>query len=405
MDAYLTGGARDIANLKVFIKAEKIDFGRSRYDPDPRMISPRSPIYNLLLGRYIKPLEHRIYSDIEAMFGYRVITKGLNARDTAELIVSHWRRYRHPVCLSLDASRFDQHVNPKLLEWEHSVYKTYFPNAPDLGRLLKMQLKNKARGMVADGIIKYCVAGRRMSGDMNTALGNCLIMVGMTYGLVKGLDVRVVDNGDDCLVITSPGAARVLRQRAQKWYAQFGMEMKIESVTDILERIEFCQSHPVYNGEYYVMVRNYPSSTCKDSISVKPLPTDLLQRRYLRSVGECGLSLTSGIPVVQEFYQAMIRIAGDVDPLTDPSMETGMTWLAVGLNPLYKPPCDEARVSFCMAFGITPAHQVALEEIYENLELGGQGFTEGECRSFTWGPIEVIDDGVGMSKGPKPLWC
>jgi len=46
--------------LSTFLKAEKINFSK-KPDPAPRVIQPRLPRYNAVVGRYLKPLEHRIY--------------------------------------------------------------------------------------------------------------------------------------------------------------------------------------------------------------------------------------------------------------------------------------------------------------------------------------------------------
>jgi hypothetical protein len=75
-----------------FVKAEKIDFTR-KSDPAPRIISPRSPRYNVELGMFIKPLEHSIYYAIDEVYGTRTVMKGLNAVDRGEAI-----RCLVPVC-------------------------------------------------------------------------------------------------------------------------------------------------------------------------------------------------------------------------------------------------------------------------------------------------------------------
>jgi hypothetical protein len=51
----------------------------------------------------------------------------------------------------------------------------------ELAELLKWQLQNKGFARTIDGLIKYSVEGCRMSGDMNTALGNCTIMCALVY--------------------------------------------------------------------------------------------------------------------------------------------------------------------------------------------------------------------------------
>jgi hypothetical protein len=48
---------------------------------------------------------------------------------------------------------------------------------------------------------------------------------------------------------------------------------------------------------------------------------------------------------------------------------TGMRLLAKGMSRLYKPPTDECRFSFYLAFGIHPEEQLACEKYYDSVDL------------------------------------
>jgi hypothetical protein len=67
------------------------------------------------------------------------------------------------------------------LEMERSIYLTANSD-PEFKRLLLMQRKNK--GFSSLGLV-YMVAARRMSGDMNTAIGNVVIMLAMMIGFCR----------------------------------------------------------------------------------------------------------------------------------------------------------------------------------------------------------------------------
>ncbi len=56
------------AKVKAFVKAEFIN-SDEKPDPDPRVISPRDPRYNVEVGKYLRPIEHRIYGMIAKIFG------------------------------------------------------------------------------------------------------------------------------------------------------------------------------------------------------------------------------------------------------------------------------------------------------------------------------------------------
>ena len=72
------------ATLKLFVKFEKICFTK-KPDPAPRLISPRSPVYNIALGRYTRAAEEGIYEACAHLWGYeggeQVVMKGLNEED------------------------------------------------------------------------------------------------------------------------------------------------------------------------------------------------------------------------------------------------------------------------------------------------------------------------------------
>ena len=52
-------GVRD-AWVNTFVKAEKVNFDK-KTDPAPRVIQPRSPRYNLEVGRYLKLYEKELF--------------------------------------------------------------------------------------------------------------------------------------------------------------------------------------------------------------------------------------------------------------------------------------------------------------------------------------------------------
>lgn len=66
------------SHLNVFVKFEKTDH-TTKKDPVPRVISPRNPKFNIRVGRYLKPLEERLFKSLGKMFGHRTVIKGLNA--------------------------------------------------------------------------------------------------------------------------------------------------------------------------------------------------------------------------------------------------------------------------------------------------------------------------------------
>jgi len=151
------------AILKTFVKAEKLNFD-IKNDPAPRVIQPRDPRYNVEVGCFLRPLEHKLYSAIDKIFGSPTIMSAYNAFTQATHLKRKWDRFTQPVCVGLDASRFDQHVSIQALEFEHSVYNRIF-KSKKLAMLLRMQLINRGIARARDGWFRYETKGSRMSGS------------------------------------------------------------------------------------------------------------------------------------------------------------------------------------------------------------------------------------------------
>lgn len=361
----------DFGVKKAFVKAEKIDF-TSKPDPAPRVIQPRDPRYNVEVGVYLRPLEHAIYKAIADVYGGPTVMKGYNAEGVACEMRAMWEEFRDPVAVGLDASRFDQHVRPEMLEWEHSVYTACFPQAERarLSWLLRGQIHNTCHMRTSDGTIKYKVKGSRMSGDMNTALGNCLIMCGLVHTRAKelGIHIRLGNNGDDCTVFMEKTDFARFSSGLGEWFLQYGFKMKIEKPCMCFEQVEFCQAHPVFDGETWVMVRNPFVTISKDACCVnKDYASGPAARKWLYAVGECGIAMTGGIPVCQAQYQAFLRNGeaglGENAVVT----ETGMYYLSRGCTRTVREPTDSARLSFFLAFGLTPYEQRSLEQAFADV--------------------------------------
>jgi len=356
--------ARD-AKIKAFGKVEKINFS-AKPDPAPRMIYPRSPRYNLEVGRYIKPLEPRLCKAVASVFGGVTITKGLTAEGVGDLIHTKWSKFCDPVAVGLDASRFDQHVSQEALSWEHSLYARCFKNPGPLQRLLRMQLVNRGHWRLPDGYGHFSVQGGRMSGDMNTGLGNCIIASCLVkaYCDAKNIQFELVNNGDDCVVIMQRSSLSCFNKGLDEWFLEMGFNMVVELPVYHIEHIRFCQAAPVFDGECWVMVRDPHTSLAKDCVSLRSLSTESEYKQWIKAVGLAGGAMAGGIPVVAAFYQRLVDAGGDIDLggiYQSPQFETGMMMLARGMTRRGRIVTDDARLSFWRAFGITPDQQVDIE--------------------------------------------
>lgn len=352
------------AHLTTFVKAEKVNFSK-KPDPAPRVIQPRTPRYNSEVGCYVKQLEKRLYRGIAKVFGETTVLKGYNAADSGRLMREKWEKYHRPVAVGLDASRFDQHVSEDALRWEHSVYEAcfYSPDRRKLRNLLRWQIDNRGCARASDGHIKYRVRGCRMSGDMNTALGNCLLMSGMVWAYLREIGIRasLANNGDDCVVIMEQKDLARFTQGLTTWFVEMGFTMKVEPPVTVFEQIEFCQTHPIWVDGGYLMCRDGLTAMAKDCHSVLPLKEGRVALGWATAIGECGLSLCGGIPIFQAFYQRLIQAGEGVHMGAHPALESGFARLSAGMQRRVRLVSDATRVSFWEAFGILPSQQVRLE--------------------------------------------
>jgi hypothetical protein len=372
------------SSVSVFVKFEKTD-RTSKADPVPRVISPRDPKFNIALGRYLKPIEERIFKALGRMFGHVTVMKGMDTDRTAAVIKQKWDMFTSPVAVGLDASRFDQHVSIDALKFEHQVYLECFKtkkHKKKLKNILKMQENNRCVGRTPDGDLAYTIEGTRMSGDMNTSLGNCVLMCTMikAYALHKGLNLQLANNGDDCVVFMEKRDLGAFSDGLFEWFLQLGFNMAIEAPSWSLEEIEFCQCRPVFDGTKYTMCRNPLTAIAKDSVYLKSDVFFATYDAWLDAVGTGGLAMAGGLPVFNSFYSMYQRngkktwyskrrhrnrtLEGVDDVLPWFMRQTGLSGRREARDPT-----PESRASFYYAWGVTPDEQVELEKYYDHVSL------------------------------------
>jgi len=203
---------------------------------------------------------------------------------------------------------------------------------------------------------------------MNTALGNCLIMCAMIYAYAKerGVEVELANNGDDCVVFMEAEHLNKFSQGLDEWFNDVGFVMTKEDPVYDIHEVEFCQSKPVFGSHGLVMCRGFMKAREKDSICLFDISNPKAAAKWLGAVGECGLAIASGVPILQEMYNSFV-VNGNPSKLTKSvGWQSGMTMMAKGLHARYDEISTEARYSFFVAFGITPDEQEALEEYYRN---------------------------------------
>lgn len=349
------------ATLKTFVKAEKLNLD-IKSDPVPRVIQPRDPRFNVEVGRYLRPLEKKVYAAINELYGSPVIMSEFNSYTQAEKIKDKWDKFYSPVCIGLDASRFDQHVSAQALRFEHEFYDMIF-RSKELRALLRHQIDNRGIAVASDGSFRYSVHGGRMSGDMNTSLGNKFLMCLMAKAYIDSVRVPVefVNNGDDCLMILDSKHLSCL-DNLSDYFRDFGFKIVREAPVYEFEQIEFCQTKPVCVNGVWRMIRGVKSCFGKDVTCIL-LGHDVAQyRAWLYDVATCGLATAGDVPVLGAFYRMLLRFGRPGFYHQGATKE--YQWYfrsSMGATCKHDTPDSYGRYSFWLSTGISPDEQGVIE--------------------------------------------
>lgn len=333
------------AKVNLFIKAEK----KTDFDKAPRSIQYRSTPYAARLARYTIPIEKALYKPCpEINGGLPIIAKGLNAMERASVLYEMWSLVSNPVAYLIDHSKFDSAVNLDLLKLEHWFYKQCIPDRY-FSYLLKFQEKNEGR--TRNGLKYKCVA-RRMSGDPNTALGNCLI----NYAILReafGESAYIFLDGDDSVVVTNGYVKLDLNGT--------GMTSKVNTVTDF-SKIEFCQSQPVQTTKGWIMCREPMRALNRSIYQLGRIPFNL--RDYLMTIG-IGEGLCSPqMPIIAVLAKKFRSYGGEFKwYFSEYRLSTQKC------SHTFELPTMTSRLSFEEAFGIDSYQQLLIEELIKDMVL------------------------------------
>jgi hypothetical protein len=375
--------------VKMFLKFESYNL-TLKPDAKPRGIYPRTDEFLVEYGRRIKAIEKKIYQSLKALFGYDVIFKGKNQRSRGALLEEYWNVFKDPVAISADASAFEASVSVMALEFSHKIYNQYIFGDLEFTRLQKCTLHNKITAFARDGSLKMDCEGCKMSGDPDTALGNCLISAYMMWNFFRELGIekhRACVDGDDVVFIVERRDLGKIMSQGKSFYKEYGFRMIFEDPVFELEKLSFCQSQPIWTEQGYLMVRNVKSAVAKDAFSRKDLSSKTSYLRWIASVGECGLACSGGVPILQEVYAQYIRNSHGAKVFENENLlQDTINFKVQGMTRKYQDINPRTRYSFYIAFGICPDEQVAIENYYSTMVLE-HGVTDEDVmptRTLPW---------------------
>lgn len=350
---------KDFIN-KMFIKSDKED---KEISSAPRAIQYRNARAALEMGRMTHSIESEIYK-LEDKYGTRIFGKGCNLHVLADDFIKKIGLFHDPVFVMLDASKFDAHVSVQCLQMMRRFYKSLFArkHSSYVNFLYGKTVSNL--GFTSHGV-RYKTYGTRMSGDMDTGLGNCLIMYTMlcAYMLDVGIDKYVVSvNGDDSVVIIE--RSQLVKARNISCFLRFGFKMKFE-VTDELQKMEFCQCRLVETEYGWVFSRDPRRILRRCGWSIENYTGKRL-RDYVYTVGMGERAVNYGLPIGYPLAEALISLvpSGKLRAL-DRKQTLGFRGAKFWNNKDKAIISYETRNSYDRAWDISPEEQISIEENFD----------------------------------------
>lgn len=292
------GFGRSVSSMVcAFTKLEK--YSTSKYKA-PRLIQARDPSFNLEYGRYIKPIERALKTDIHFGKGtYDVVGAKI------ERLRRRWRWYTE-----CDHSTFDAHVTVDMLKLCHRFYKQCQGNNPYMESLARRTIHNK--GITRNGE-RYKITGTRMSGDVDTSLGNSLINYHILMAAIRMVGLRgdAIVNGDDSIIFTdhpipTKQFVNVLRL--------FNMESVVNNSVNNIHLVEFCRTKLIYHPDAHPTLMFDPDRLRSIyGMTWKSYP-DNVYIKYLEAVSHANNCMNSNSPVGRE-WKALERIGKQLNLL------------------------------------------------------------------------------------------
>lgn len=368
--------------VSLFVKVEK-HLKTGGVLKEARAIQFRGPRFTLMLARFLVPFEERFCETFKQLNDTGLYTtKGLSPDLRATLLSTLWSRRRAPSALCIDASRFDAHVTPTMLSWEASVYTACFSRERGLlAWMLRRQLVNRGRTHWG---LRYKVVGCRMSGDVNTSMGNTLIQLALLKAATAGFECDLVVEGDDALVFAESADICKLEKLISERAAGLGMVYKCSRAWSP-EDLEYCSTRLVeVSPGLWRSVRKLEKALVTDVYTTRPVPSPTAAADKARVVAVCHASQMHGLPVfgawaayllshtlpakkLDEWYDRGLWLVTR-ERLSQAVRDTGRVVTSgsySGVPDLVFGSCgtvsDLARSSFYCAYGIAPSEQLRLE--------------------------------------------
>jgi len=343
---------------KAFVKDE--NYNRPKFN---RGIYSRVDPFKVFSGPIFRAIEGLVYSKSEFIKHVPVLQRAEHLRCVLRGGESSLLKF-----METDYTSFEKHFTREILAaTEFKLYKhcvKRLPDGPEWYRTITKVLGGKNRITFRDFSVD--IQASRMSGEMNTSLGNGFVNLMLFLFIMKEMgneNYNCAVEGDD-LIASFEGD-----YPTEKMYADLGFTIKIEPKNSLSEA-SFCGL--IFDDEELIsitdpikVILNLPWSNARFTNA-----GTRLRKRLLKSKALSAYHQYRGVPIVQSFAKNILRLLGNVR--TDHRMLNNyrhQQLLELMMHGM--PPEIEVgpltRELMHKKFGISPKSQIELEKYFDSM--------------------------------------
>lgn len=312
-----------------------------------------------------------------------IFIKGLTPEEKAARIERLYQRAL--TAFELDFKRFDRSLSTELLRaTEHRIYSYCLPR--DIASMMTLQLTSRVR---TRNNASYIVDGTRMSGDVNTSIGNCLVVACIMTAMKLPMDAFLVEGDDMLAVITDREKARVDLSILEK----LGLGPKPRFIEP--SEAEFCSRRliPTVNGPR--LCRNPRREIARVGFSIHG---ETNEDKLLRGVHEW-----QGIPMLGPMYEQLSSLP--VTTITQEARTAFQTAWGISQDEQQRfeeDPCFRAAYAWEIAQPCAPATRDRYSPVQGAVEDSDKGNVEVSIRTGKQRPASSGCQGTDVRNVPSP---
>lgn len=344
--------APKITRVKCFVKDESYKSYKNA-----RGIYSRTDGFKTMVGPIFKAIESSVYKHTAFV---KHVPSTIRAQYIVDLISKSGATY-----ISTDYTAFESHFTPYVLKSvEFELYKYMTRDLPCYGKFMRMLKVLTSVNKCSFKDLDVDIRARRMSGEMNTSLGNGFVNLAMfhfTQYILGNRDYACVVEGDDCL-------GRFFGQvPTSELYSNLGFTVKIDVHRDLC-RASFCGL--VFSPSNFVSVTDPMKSFMKTGwISARYARCSQHKRlQLLRGKALSMLHQNIGVPIVQSFALYLLRCTPNIIATVNTSLSNyEREILNFSDTPDVAKSIEfETRLVMEQSFGWLVEEQLSIEHYFDN---------------------------------------